>query len=66
MDGHMCDGHRCPLRFTCLRLTGKPRYFQYYFVEPPYVMHDNKAMCDKYWPDEEKLKENEDKTVLDR
>jgi purine nucleoside permease len=66
MDITMCEGHRCPLRFTCLRFTGKrAEYMQSIFVEPPYVMHGDKAMCDKYWEDKRQKKDEQDKTVLD-
>ena len=63
-DITMCDGHKCPLRFSCYRFTTTPNEFrQSYFTEPPYVMHKDTAICAKYW--EQKVIKDEDETILD-
>jgi hypothetical protein len=62
-DITMCDGHKCPLRFSCYRFTATPNDFrQAYFTEPPYVMHRDTAICSSYW--ELESKKHESKEVL--
>ena len=45
-----CDGEKCPLKHNCYRFTKPDEDFrQDYFIEPPYVLTNNSAMCNKYW-----------------
>lgn len=63
-DITMCDGHKCPLRFSCYRFTSTPDEFrQSYFMEPPYVMNKDEVICNHFW--EEKNKKDENKEILD-
>ena len=49
MDITMCNGEGCEVKETCLRHKGKwNEYWQSVFTETPFVMHDDKQVCDHF------------------
>ena len=45
-----CEGGKCPLKINCYRFIAPDNEIrQEYFIEPPYVLTNNTAICNKYW-----------------
>lgn len=49
-----CHGFECPVKEKCKRFTDTPeKYWQAYFLDPPYYINDNVFKCDMYWGDKQ-------------
>ena len=51
-----CDGKGCIQRNSCFRYTSEIKANEKIYTEPPYVMHDNVQICDKFIHDEKEKK----------
>lgn len=45
----MCRSKECPIKDKCYRFTAKPSEYQYYFIESPFEINDDKFSCDMLW-----------------
>lgn len=49
MDITMCTAEGCNIKEECLRYKGKRNtYYQSIFTEPPFVIHNDKQICDHF------------------
>jgi len=54
MDGAMCKGYGCNLRFGCYRFKAIPNEdYQSYFKDPPVENKEGVSLCGYFWPTEE-------------
>ena len=64
MDITMCNGEGCEVKETCLRHKGKwNEHRQSVFTEVPFVMHNDKQVCDHFIEFKPKKDENNTRTL---